>query len=190
VADSFIIYDESEGDLTGISAASVLSLLGLDADLPTFSVPASTTISAFGATLVDDANAAAVLATLGLDADLATFSLPASTTISAFIKTLLDDADAATALSTLGVHAAVTVSAPLSVSGQALSLVNDAAATITEIDTGALANSDTVIPTSKAVTTAIAGFSSSSGYEPLVYGASVSPPDFMLAGTDILSAKI
>lgn len=37
-------------------------------------------------------------------------------------------------------------------------LVNDAAATITEIDTGALANIDTVIPTSKAVTTAISGF--------------------------------
>jgi len=39
-------------------------------------------------------------------------------------------------------------------------LVNDAAATITEIDTGALANSDTLIPTSKAVTTAIAGVGS------------------------------
>ena len=38
-----------------------------------------------------------------------------------------------------------------------VSLVNDAAAGITEIDTGALANLDTVIPTSKAVTTAIAG---------------------------------
>ena len=39
-------------------------------------------------------------------------------------------------------------------------MVNDAAATITEIDTGALANSDTLIPTSKAVTTAIAGVGS------------------------------
>jgi hypothetical protein len=35
-------------------------------------------------------------------------------------------------------------------------LVNDAAATITEIDTGALASSHTVIPTSQAVATAIA----------------------------------
>jgi len=160
VADSFIIYDESEGDLTGISSASALTLLGLDADLPTFSVPANTTISAFGATLVDDADQATAQATLGL------------TTVVA------------------NSHVAATVSAPLSVSGQALSLVNYEAATTTEIDTGALANSDTVIPTSKAVTTAIAGFSSSSGYEPLVYGASVSPPDFMLADTDILSAKI
>jgi hypothetical protein len=46
-------------------------------------------------------------------------------------------------------HAAVTVSAPISISTQALSLVNDAAGTITEIDTAALADSDTVIPTSK-----------------------------------------
>jgi len=67
------------------------------------------------------------------------------------------DADVASAISLK--HAAVTVSVPISLSGQALSLVNDAAATITEIDTGALANSDTVIPTSKAVTTAIAGVS-------------------------------
>jgi hypothetical protein len=42
-----------------------LAHLGLDADLPTFAVPASTTISAFGATLVDDPNAAAALVTLG-----------------------------------------------------------------------------------------------------------------------------
>jgi hypothetical protein len=70
------------------------------------------------------------------------------------------DADVADAISKK--HSAVTVSAPISLSGQALSLVNDAAATVTEIDTGALANSDTVIPTSKAVTTAIAGVSGSS----------------------------
>jgi hypothetical protein len=54
-------------------------------------------------------------------------------------------------------HAAVTVSAPLSVTGQALSLVNDAAATVTEIDTASVANSDTKIPTSKAVYDALAG---------------------------------
>ena len=60
-----------------------------------------------------------------------------------------------TAIAAAGGHAAVTVSAPLSVTGQALSIVNDAAATITEVDTGVLADSDTVIPTSKAVKTAI-----------------------------------
>lgn len=40
---------------------------GLDADLSTFSVPASTTISAFGATLVDDIDAATARTTLDVD---------------------------------------------------------------------------------------------------------------------------
>jgi len=40
--------------------------LGLDADLATFALPASTTISAFGATLVDDADAATARTTLGV----------------------------------------------------------------------------------------------------------------------------
>lgn len=62
------------------------------------------------------------------------------------------DVDSAVSLK----HAAVTVSAPISLSTQALSLVNDAAATVTEIDTGVVADSDTVVPTSKAVKTAIA----------------------------------
>ena len=61
------------------------------------------------------------------------------------------DTDVASAVSLK--HAAATVSAPISLSGQALSLVNDAAVAVTEIDTGALANSDTVLPTSKAVRT-------------------------------------
>jgi hypothetical protein len=54
-------------------------------------------------------------------------------------------------------HSAVTIdgSSPLSLSTQILSLKNDAAVAVTEIDTGPLANSDEVIPTSKAVTTAI-----------------------------------
>jgi len=76
------------------------------------------------------------------------------------LSTVKADSDIADAISKK--HDAVTVSAPISLSGQALSLVNDAAAAITEIDTGALANSDTVIPTSKAVTTAIAGVGGSS----------------------------
>lgn len=55
-------------------------------------------------------------------------------------------------------HAAVTIdgTSPLSLSGQAISLQNDAADAITEVDTGTLADSDTLIPTSKAVKTAIA----------------------------------
>lgn len=53
-------------------------------------------------------------------------------------------------------HAAVTVTAPISLSGQLVGLMNDTAAAITQIDTGALSNLDTDIPTSKAVATAIA----------------------------------
>ena len=53
-------------------------------------------------------------------------------------------------------HAAATVSAPIALSGQALSLVNNAVSpgTVTVIDIGALAvTSDLVVPTSKAVGT-------------------------------------
>ena len=120
------IFDTDRKELAGASPAVILALLGLDTDLLTFSLPASTTISTYGASVIDDANATAAQATLGLTTVVSNSHVPA------------------------------TVSAPLSITGQALSLVNDAAATVTEIDTGALANSDTKVPTSKAVTTAIA----------------------------------
>lgn len=103
--------------------------LGLDADLPTFSVPASTTISAFGATLVDDASATVAIATLGLDADIATLSLPASTTISAFGASLIDDASATVAIATLGLDADIaTLSLPASttITTFGASLIDDA----------------------------------------------------------------
>lgn len=45
--------------------AQVLAGLGLDADLATLALPASTTISAFAATILDDANGPAVLTTIG-----------------------------------------------------------------------------------------------------------------------------
>lgn len=69
------------------------------------------TVSAFSATLLDDANAAAWLTTLGLDNDLLTISLPANTTISAFVKTLLDDVDAAAFQTTLGVRVGTDIPA-------------------------------------------------------------------------------
>jgi hypothetical protein len=50
------------------SEAQVLTTGNTDADILTLSLPASTTISAFGATLVDDADAAAARTTLGVDA--------------------------------------------------------------------------------------------------------------------------
>ena len=74
--------------------AAFLTALGLDADLATLAVPASTTISTFGASLIDDANAAAAIGAARTDAlDSATLSLPASTTITAAAATVLDDAN-------------------------------------------------------------------------------------------------
>jgi hypothetical protein len=54
-------------------------------------------------------------------------------------------------------HAAVTTTAPVYVVGQLVSLINNAEtpAGITAFDIGTLANTDTVVPTSKAVTSAI-----------------------------------
>jgi len=53
-----------------------------DTDLQTFTLPASTTISTFGATIVDDLDANAVLTTLGVDTDLTTLTIGASATVS------------------------------------------------------------------------------------------------------------
>lgn len=78
-----------------------------DADLDTLAA----NITAFGQSLVDDANAATALTTLGLDADLATFALPASTTISTFGASLIDDAAASNARTTLGLGTMATQAA-------------------------------------------------------------------------------
>ena len=53
-------------DATNVTAAGALMDSEVDADIKTLSLPASTTISAYGASLVDDADAAAARATLGL----------------------------------------------------------------------------------------------------------------------------
>lgn len=69
----------------------------------TFTVPdADVTISAFIASLLDDANASAVLSTLG---------------VTAFAKTILDDPDAETARATLGVGSALLASGSMSGAG-------------------------------------------------------------------------
>lgn len=65
---SFLIADETKLD-------------ALDTNLQTITLPASTTISSFGASIVDDADAAAVLTTLGVDTDITTATIGASATL-------------------------------------------------------------------------------------------------------------
>jgi hypothetical protein len=55
-------------DTANVTAAGALMDSEVDADIKTFSLPANTTISTFGASLVDDADAATARTTLGVDA--------------------------------------------------------------------------------------------------------------------------
>lgn len=135
-----VSVNEGETALEAISIESFLDRLGLSENLGTFAVPASTTISDFIKTLLDDADAATARATLGLvigsaiqayDAFLASLAAlgtgadkmlyltgvntAAETTLTAFARTILDDADAATVIATLGVDADIsTLSLPAS----------------------------------------------------------------------------
>ena len=115
------------------NAAAQIATLGLDADIATLALPASTTISAFGKTVVDDADAATHLATVGLTATASEINTPldgATVTLTEFEElaavgattisagqwaglggataaglALWDDANAAAQLVTLGVNA-------------------------------------------------------------------------------------
>jgi trimeric autotransporter adhesin len=124
--------------------------------------------SAFGLTLIDDADAATARTTLGLGTAATTAStdyataaqgatadaaLPASD-VSAFGATLIDDADAATARTTLGLANGATTT----ISAFALTLVDDAdaAAARTTLGLGNLDNtSDADKPVSTATQTAL-----------------------------------
>ena len=55
--------------LDDANAAAQIATLGLDADIATFSLPASTTITAAAATVLDDTTVAAMLTTLGAQAN-------------------------------------------------------------------------------------------------------------------------
>ena len=57
-------------DTTNVTAAGALMDSEVDADIKTLSLPASTTISDFGKTLIDDADAAAALTTLGVTSNV------------------------------------------------------------------------------------------------------------------------
>lgn len=60
-------------DAVNVTAAGALMEGDVDLDIKTFVLPANTTISAFGKTLIDDVDAEAALATLGLPGGAAAF---------------------------------------------------------------------------------------------------------------------
>jgi len=84
--------DISEAELEILDGATVTTaelnvLDAADTDLTTLDLPASTTISAYGATLTDDADAATALATLGITATASEINTPldgASVTLTEF----------------------------------------------------------------------------------------------------------
>ena len=79
---------ESATDSNVFTDADHTKLDNIDSDITTLSLPASTTISDFSKTVLDDTDGAAFMTTLG---------------ITSFAQTFLDDADAAAVKTTLGI---------------------------------------------------------------------------------------
>jgi hypothetical protein len=84
-------------DSTNVTAAGALMDSEVNANLKTFSLPASTTISAFGKTLVDDADAPAALVTLGVSSTAAELNILDGVTSTTSELNILDGVTATTA---------------------------------------------------------------------------------------------
>lgn len=78
-------------DATNVTAAGALMDSEVDADIKTLSLPASTTISVYGASLVDDANAAAARTTLGLGTSAVLNTGISNTNVPEFTSGVADD---------------------------------------------------------------------------------------------------
>ena len=78
-------------DATNVAAAGALMDSEVDADIKTLSLPASTTISVYGASLVDDANAAAARTTLGLGTSAVLNTGISNTNVPEFTSGVADD---------------------------------------------------------------------------------------------------
>jgi microcystin-dependent protein len=84
-------------DTPNVTAAGALMDSEVNANLKTFSLPASTTISAFGKTLVDDADAPAALVTLGVSSTAAELNILDGVTSTTSELNILDGVTATTA---------------------------------------------------------------------------------------------
>lgn len=109
MADSFIYYDESENELAGAAASTLLSLLGLDTDLATFVLPENVTIAeeAAGFSVTANAIELAVEAASSVNQDLTTDANPTFasikiTTGAGLAKVLTSDANGAATWETSG----------------------------------------------------------------------------------------
>jgi len=133
-------------DTTNVTSAGALMDSEVDADIKTLSLPASTTISTFGASLVDDAAASNARTTLGLgtSAVLSTAAIANSGTgvatadqIHTFVTTQTDEMDAGTSgnAATATLASTVTVSDSTANTNFPITLHNESNALLD--DTGA-----------------------------------------------------